>query len=340
MAGHMRAWQCASPGNTDAGLTLNDGAPRPSAASLKAGEILVRVVSAGLNPADYKLPQMGLAARALTSFPKTLGMDLGGQVAAVGEGVADVQTGDSVVARVDPLKAPGSLSEYVVVPRDGYAPLAGDTDLDWAAGVATAGLTAYQTIKPYVRPGDRVFINGGSGGTGTFGIQIAKLLGCHVTVSCSTAKAALCKELGADQVIDYKTADVLETLKKAGPVYSLAVDNVGTSPPYLHASSSAFLAPGAPFVVVAGAASCSYFVQVASALFRPAILGGGKNKVVVYLTKNRRDDLSQLAQWLVQGKLKTAVESTYEFADVPKAFAHLKKGSTAGKVVVHVAPKA
>lgn len=340
MAEHMRAWQVASPGNIDAGLKLNDKAARPSEKSLKAGEILIRVVSASLNPADYKLPEMGFVARGITRFPKTIGMDLGGQVAAVGEGVTDVNIGDGVVARVDPLKAPGSLSEYVVAPREGYAPLSADASLDWAAGVGTAGLTAYQSIKPYVKPGDKIFINGGSGGTGTFGIQIGKLLGCHVTVSCSTAKAALCKELGADEVIDYKTTDVLETLKKAGPVYSLAVDNVGTSPAYLHKSSSAFLTPEAPFVLVAGGASWGDLVQVASARFRPAMLGGGKNKVVIYMTKQRREDLSQLAQWLGEGKLKTAVESTYGFEDVLEAFEHLKKGSTAGKLVVHVAPKA
>ncbi|KND93521.1 Zinc-type alcohol dehydrogenase-like protein C16A3.02c [Tolypocladium ophioglossoides CBS 100239] len=340
MAEHMRAWQCARPGDVVAKLKLNDKAPRPSKQSLKADEILIKVVSASLNPADYKVPGMGLMARGLIPFPKTIGMDLSGQVAAFGEGITDVKPGDSVVSRLDPLKAAGSLSEYVVAPRDTYAPLSGDANLDWAAAIGTAGLTAYQCIKPHVKPGDKIFINGGSGGTGTFGIQIGKLLGCHVTVSCSTAKAALCKDLGADEVIDYKTTDVREALKKAGPVYNLLVDNVGTSPPYLHAKSSAFLTPEAPFVLVAGGASLSSLAQVASAMLRPAMLGGGKNKVVVFMTKKNREDLSQLAQWLAEGKLRTVVESTYDFADAVKAFEHLKKGSVAGKLVVHVAPKA
>ncbi|PNY23090.1 Zinc-type alcohol dehydrogenase-like protein [Tolypocladium capitatum] len=339
MAKHMRAWQCVRHGNIASGLKLNDKASRPSAQSLKANEILIKVVSATLNPADYKLPEMGIMARGIVSFPKTIGMDLGGQVAAVGKGVTDVKIGDSVLSRLDPLKAPGSLSEYVVAPREGYAPVSKDTDLDWAAGVGTGGLTAYQSIKPYVKPGDKIFINGGSGGTGTFGIQIGKLLGCHVTVSCSTAKAALCKDLGADQVIDYKTTDVLEALSKEGPVYNLFIDNIGTSFRRLHASSSAFLAPEAPFVLIGGGMTLTTVVQVSSVLLLPRMLGGGKNKFMMHATRSSREDLSQLAQWLVEGKLRTAVESTYEFADVLKAYEHLKKGSAAGKVVVHVAPK-
>jgi NADPH:quinone reductase-like Zn-dependent oxidoreductase len=85
--------------------------------------------------------------------------------------------------------------------------------------------------------------------------------------------------------------------------------------------------------------SLSSAANLASSLLRPAVLGGGKNKFVIYITKNRHNDLVQIAQWLGEGKLKTVVDSCFEFADVAKAFAHLKKGTSAGKVVVHVAPR-
>ncbi|KIN03333.1 hypothetical protein OIDMADRAFT_117349 [Oidiodendron maius Zn] len=334
----MKAWQVLSPGSVEDKLTLVDHEPQPSR-PLQAGELLVQVVSAGINPADYKVPGLGIAARAITTFPKTLGMDLSGRVVSVGEGVTDLNVGDNVLARLDPTQAPGSLSEYVIVPRDGYALLPKEFDLDLAAGAPTTALTAYQSIKPYVKAGDKIFINGGSGGTGTFGIQIAKILGCYVTVSCSTSKATLCKELGADEIIDYKTADVTEALKKSGHTYSHVVDNVGNSPPNLYSLSSAFLLPEAKYVFVGGAVSLRSAANLASSLLRPAVLGGGKNKFVMYVTKNRHDDLVQIAQWMGEGKLKTVMDSCFDFADVAKAFAHLKKGTSAGKVVVHVAPR-
>merc|ERR1719238_545022 len=105
------------------------------------------------------------------------------------------------------------------------APMPDGMQVDDMAGVGCTGLTMYQSIKPYVKEGDKIFINGGSGGTGIFGIQIAKALGCHVTTSCSGANVELCKGLGADEVLDYKSVDVVTALKEKGQVFSLVVDN-------------------------------------------------------------------------------------------------------------------
>ncbi|KAK2938618.1 hypothetical protein FoTM2_001836 [Fusarium oxysporum f. sp. vasinfectum] len=129
-------------------------------------------------------------------FPKTPGMDFGGRVVAIGPDILHIKTGDRVIGRMNPLNSAGSLSEYVVAAYDDIAVLPETVPLDQAGVAATAALTAYQSIVPFVKKGDKVFINGGSGGTGTFGIQIAKALGCHVTVSCSTAKVSLCRDLG------------------------------------------------------------------------------------------------------------------------------------------------
>lgn len=330
----MAAWQLATPGAVQDTLKLNI-VPRPSPTSLKAQDILIRVISTSINPADYKVPAMGLAY-AIMAFPKTPAMDLSGEVVAVGANVTDVLIGDHVMARMPALRRPGALSEYIVAQRGGYARLLRDVDLDLAAAIGTAGLTAYQTIKPYVKPGDKVFINGGSGGTGTFGIQIAKLLGCHVTVSCSTAKAALCKSLGADEIIDYKNSDVLEELGKFGPVFKLIVDNVGYSPPALYAKTSHVLLPDGVFVIVALGTHISDAVSAFGYLMRPLCLGGGANKLVMYLTSNNYDDWNELARWLNEGKLKAVIEKTFEFYETPAAFEHLQKGSAGGKVIIHV----
>lgn len=220
----MRGWQVASPGPLAKNLRLREDVPYPSQ-PLKEHQVLVRVAFASINPADYKLPEMGLPARALLKLPKTLAMDVSGRVVAVGSG-SSLQPGARVLGRLDPLHKPGGLSEYVVLDRDGCVAIADAVPFDQAAGVGTAGLTAFQSIVPNVAgiEGARVFLNGGTGGTGTFAIQIAKAAGCHVTVSCSTTKVDLCKGLGADEVIDYKTTDVVKYLQDQGPVYDLAVD--------------------------------------------------------------------------------------------------------------------
>ncbi|KAG8408061.1 hypothetical protein J3459_018219 [Metarhizium acridum] len=333
----MKAWQLATPGEVQTTLQLTTVARPPPA--LKPHEIQVRVISAAINPADYKVPAMGFGARAILPFPKTVGMDLSGEVVSVGSGVGDVRAGDRVMARVSPLRRPGALSEYVTVPRDGYARLSRGVDPDVAAAVGTAGLTAYQSIRPHVKPGDRVFINGGSGGVGTFGIQVAKLLGCHVTVSCSAAKAALCRSLGADDVIDYGAADVVDELAARGRVFSLIADNVGYDPPNLYARAGRVLLPDGVFVIVAAGKHIGHAASAVANLIRPSFLGGGKNKVVLYLTSSNRDDWDALAQWVNEGKLTAVIDKTFEFGDALQAFEHLQTGSTAGKVVIHVSSK-
>lgn len=225
----MRAWMYSSPGPIESTLGLIEDAPKP--ASPGKDQVLVSVTACALNPADYKVSELGFIARALVSFPKTVGMDLCGRVISVGSDVEDIKPGNQVLGRANPMAKFGTMSEQIVLERKHIAVIE-DDDFDFAqaAGLPTAALTAYQTIAPYVKPGDKIFVNGGSGGVGTLDIQVAKILGCHVTVSCSTAKVALCEDLGADEVIDYKITDVVQTLRKKGRQFSLIVDNVGNSP--------------------------------------------------------------------------------------------------------------
>ncbi|WZH49398.1 Quinone oxidoreductase [Fusarium acuminatum] len=336
MAQQMQAWQVAHPGSFESVFKLSDTVPKPTQQSLKSGQILVQVSRAAINPADYKIVELGMAARLITSFPKTPGMDLSGRVVAVADDVTDAKEGDLILARASPMKAFGSLAQFTVCEREGYSVIPKDLDLEQAAGVGTAGLTAYQTIAPYVKAGDQVFINGGSGGVGLWGIQIAKALGCQVTVSCSTGKADLCKSLGADSVIDYKTSDVLTELQKRGQVFSLCVDNVGNAPPNLYASSNDFLLPGSHFVFVGGHISAKSVLSLSTNLVRPSFLGGVKSKFVTYVTANKQKDLDQLRDWMAEGKVKTIVAATYSFQEADKAFEHLKKGSSGGKIIVRV----
>ncbi|KAH6676879.1 hypothetical protein F5X68DRAFT_213561 [Plectosphaerella plurivora] len=337
----MKAWQFATPGPFEKNLKLMDDLPRLPI-GLETDQLFIQVLSAGINPADYKVPELGVFAHAMIELPKTAGMDFCGKVVAVGKTIGDIRPGDLVLGRLEPSGSEGSLAEYIVASYDDVAKVHAGVDIDVAAGAPTAALTAYQTICPHVKKGDKIFINGGSGGTGTFGIQIAKALGCYVTVSCSADKQALCKELGADDTIDYTSADVTQVLKEGGQVYKLCVDNVGNSPPDLYTESDTFLVSKGQYVHVGGAMTLDGARRLSQSLLLPKFLGGGKRKFQTFIVKNDHDDLQQISDWIRDGKLKTIIDSTFEFADVPKAYEKLKgqHGQTPfGKIVVHVAPK-
>ncbi|VUC22161.1 unnamed protein product [Clonostachys rosea] len=332
----MRLWQLRSPGPLSQTLTLTTAA-RPSR-DVENGKVLVEVAVVGLNPADYKLAEAGLIARLQLPFPKTLGTDFSGTVVAVGSDIIDIKPGDNVLGRMFPFNAAGSLSEYVIASYDDVAVVSKTVSLEQAAGAATVAQTAYQTLAPVVKPGDKVFINGGSGGTGTFCIQIAKALGCHVTVSCSTTKVTLCRELGADEVMDYKRIDILSALQSGGNKYAVAIDNVGNL--NLFGSADRFLLPGGLFRLVGAPSSLSAALNLGynllSSKLLPAFLSGNKSTFSAHVTKNSHEDLAQIAALMEEGKVKTVVDSVFQFSDVLEAYQRLGTGSSTGKVLVHV----
>ena len=196
-------------------------------------------------------------------------------------------------------------------------------------------MTAIQATKPNVKKGDKVFINGGSGGTGTSSIQVAKALGCHVTTTCSTSNVELCKSLGADEIIDYKTQDVVKVLASKGRTFALAIDNVGT-PPNLYQSSSSFLLPSGKFVQIGMSPSIGGFARISRNVLQPGFLGGGKNGYQMLFAKTAADDIMQLGVWMKEGKVKAVVDSMWEWEDAPKAYEKSKTGRSKGKIVIRV----
>lgn len=334
----MKAWQYTdTTGGLEKNLELTEVA-RP-AEPVGEFEILVEVISASINPADHKVPELGLISRSVIRRPATPGMDFSGRVVSLGAKIDSFSIGETVFGRLAP-KQHGSLGQLIVVDTKNEACVAlpAGVDVDHAATVGTAGITAYEAIAPNVKSGDKVFINGGSGGTGTFGIQIAKALGCYVTVTCSSGKAQLCKTLGADEIIDYTTTNVAQKLKEAGQVYSLAVDNVG-SPPELYKAADDFLLPSGQFVQIGSSVSVESAKSVASRLLLPSFLGGGKRKFSLHVIKPKQDELRQLGRLMVEGKVKPAIDEVFKFEDAPRAFEKLKQGKVAGKIVIHVTNK-
>lgn len=209
----MRAWQfTTAAGGLENTLKLNSSAVLPKR---KPDQHLVQVLAASVNPVDYKLAEIPFFTRFILSKPATPAMDFAGRIVEPASG-SSLEPGQLVFGQVATSLIGGALAEYAIAKKEGVTPLPEGVSPTIGASVAVVGLTAYQSISPYVKEGSNIFINGGSGGTGVYGIQIAKLRECHVTTSCSTGNVELCKSLGADEVIDYKKEDVLETLVKSG----------------------------------------------------------------------------------------------------------------------------
>lgn len=341
----MRAWTYSNAsGGLDKALQLQTDTSPPPKTLLGKDSVLVHVSHMSLNPADYKVPELGLLSKLVIPVPASPGMDFSGTVTAVGSDVKTYQPGQKVFGRVEPIKNKyGALAEYIIV-KDGEgiatAPAGWEDKIDQLACVGTCGLTALQSIQSYASTGDKIFINGGSGGTGTFGIQIAKALGLHVTVSCSGANAELCRSLGADETIDYKEQKVSDVLKAKGKVFKLVVDNVGFTPPGqedLYTAANAFLVDDGHFIQVGGGASVQQIKSVVSRSFVPGFLGGGKRKFVMVVTKQNHEGLAKIGEWMREGKIKGVIDEVFQYEDAPKAYAKLKTGRAKGKIVVVVA---
>ncbi|KAI0431556.1 hypothetical protein F5Y09DRAFT_330256 [Xylaria sp. FL1042] len=356
----MRAWQYTKVGKSLASsLTLNPHARRPPTPPA-ADKLLVRVTHMSPNPADHKIPEIGRLASLLVtrSFTATPGMDYAGIVEEVGSKINSspsptstsstsststpahtYKPGDAVFGRVEQTPF-GTLGEYISTPVSGCVPLPPSVSPAAASTLGTAAQTAYQALHPFVRPGagDEVFINGGSGGVGTYAIQIAaKVLGCVVTTSCSTRNAALCASLGASTVLDYTATDVTAALRSRGRVFRLVVDGVGGSPADLYAAADDYLVPEGTFVQIGGDFSLSALSATLSRAMRPGILGGGKRTYKFMQVQTRHEDLAQLAQWLQEGKIQPVIDGdVIPFEEAPTAFEKLKTKRTRGNLVVKV----
>ncbi|MCJ1388391.1 hypothetical protein MMC18_001238 [Xylographa bjoerkii] len=345
----MRAQQWTTVSTTlSSALHLNTSAPVPSSKSLKPHQVLVHVHYSSLNPIDYKIPELPLIGRVIISKPAIPCVDFCGTVVAAGSGRKDLSPGQWVFGMLD-LPTYGACAEYIVVSsKESCVALPDGVKPEEAATVGCAGLSAYQSLVPYLskiaKKNDdskpKVFINGGSGGTGIFAIQFAKAKGCFVATTCSARNAELCYQLGADQVIDYTKQDVVATLVKIaqsqGGPFDLAVDNVGGAM-HLYWQSHRYLAPAANFVAVGANASLQALADVAKIFLWPRFLGGGQRKYVLFAGVTNAEQYSAVAEMFAEGKVRAVIEEIYRLEDLGKAFERLRTGRVRGKLVVRVA---
>ncbi|KXH65245.1 zinc-binding oxidoreductase [Colletotrichum salicis] len=308
----------------------------PSSLDLGKEELIIEVISASLNPADYKVPESTLIGRLMVARPATPAMDFCGRVVATHLSSSSFQIGQLVFGGYAGVGQRGTLAEYIIISRAHCAPLPDGIDPDQGAAIGTAATTAWQSLMPdALQAGGKVFINGGSGGTGTWATQLAKALGVEVVTTCSTKNIDLCRQLGADEVIDYRKEDILSKLKDRGKVFDLIIDNVGNSSE-LYDNSSAILKPNGTFVMVGVGESLtlSGSFSMLSKIICPKILGGERFYFV--RMQNTADYFRRIGKLMVEGETKAVVDSTFGFEQVPEAYRRLREGHAKGKIIVHV----
>jgi NADPH:quinone reductase-like Zn-dependent oxidoreductase len=295
-------------------------------------EVLVRVRAASLNLADWYAvtgrPWIGRTQMGLFK-PKTnrLGVDYAGTVEAVGKDVTEFRPGDDVFGGRD-----GAYAEYVCARADRSMALKpANVTFEQAAAVPIAAITALQGLrdKGQVRPGQKVLINGASGGVGTFAVQIAKVLGAQVTAVCSTANVDTARSIGADHVIDYTREDFTRSDER----YDLMLDIAGSRS---WSECRRVLDPQATLVIVGGSkrnrllGPLGHLVKVRVAAFRSS------RKVVFYIAKFNKADMEVLRELLETGRVTPVIDRRYELSDIADALGYMGEGHARAKIVLTV----
>lgn len=327
-----KIWQYSkATGGLENHLVLNE-VPTPNP---KSKEHLIRVIAVSLNPVDFK-PAEAPIGGLLVRKPATPGYDVAGEIVVPAPGSA-FKPGQLVFGGTgrSPF-AGGALSEYITAPTNQILAIPEGVSVAQAAALPIAALTAYQTIKPNTKPGDKILLNGGSGGVGHFGIQIAKALGCHVTVTCSSKNVDFCKSLGADEVVDYTKGDVVESLKALGYPFDLVIDNVGSNHD-MYWKCDQYTKPKAKWINIASSPSAADISFMAKGLLLPSFLGGQSRKFEGFYAQPVEKDLQQIVDWAKEGKIKVHIDTTFPFSDVAGAFRKLKTGRTRGKLIIDLA---
>ncbi|KAJ2982885.1 hypothetical protein NQ176_g1093 [Zarea fungicola] len=277
----------------------------------------------------------GPMGKLMSTLPVIPGVDFAGRVIATHADETVFRENQFVFGALSKPSRFGTLGKHIIIPTSQCAVVPEGVELSQAAAAGTAALTSYQALSyggSTIR-GQQVFINGGGGGTGTFAIQFAKAQGARVTTTCSTNKAELCKSLGADEILNYCTVDIVSELSSKGQRFDLAIDNVGL-PNDLYRQSHTFLKPSGTFVQVSATLSVSGMASILAKAIRSRFPGGAGRRFHFLTVESKQDDLVKIGQWLSNGAVKCVIDEIVEYNDVKRAFAKLADGHARGKIIV------
>ena len=297
------------------------------------GEVLVKVLAASVNPLDWhymrgspyimRLMGAGLSKPSDTS----MGVDFAGTVEAVGNNVDNFKPGDEVFGGRS-----GAFAEYVIVPADrALAMKPANMTFEQAAAVPIAAITALQALrdKGKLAAGQKVLINGASGGVGTFAVQIAKSFGAEVTGVCSTRNVEMVRSIGADHVFDYKK----ENYTESGEQYDLIIDNVGNHSLF---ANKRVLKPDGALVMVGGKSGNwlgPLMRPIGALMLSPFV----DQDFIMILAQMRQDDLVVLGDLMRAGQLTPILdENRYRLRDVPAAIQYSEDGHARGKIIINM----
>jgi NADPH:quinone reductase-like Zn-dependent oxidoreductase len=298
------------------------------------GEVLVRVRAAGVNPGDWAimsgLPYIARPVYGLRKPKNSVrGTDVAGTVEAVGTGVTRFQLGDEVFGWCSGLG--GAFAEYASASEEALAPKPANLTFEQAAAVPMAGLVALQALRDHggVRAGQKVLINGASGGVGTFTVQIAKALGAEVTGVCSTGNVEMVRSIGADHVIDYTREDFTRKEQR----YDFILDNVAN-----HSLSDLrrALTPTGTLVPNGGGFDNHWFAGGGRVIGAHVLNRFVSHTLRPFLVAPKLEDLLDLKDLIEAGKVVPVIGRAYPLSETLQAINHVGGGHAKGKVVITV----
>ncbi|RYU82902.1 NAD(P)-dependent alcohol dehydrogenase [Hymenobacter persicinus] len=295
--------------------TLPTPTPRPD-------QILVRVRASSVNPIDWKIRSGAMKLITGSDFPKVPGRDVAGEVAAVGANVTRCKAGDRVYGMAAGIQ--GANAEYALLDESAFAFIPEASSFEQAAAIPLGALTALQALHHHgqLLSGDRVLINGASGGVGSFAVQMAKALGAgEVTGVCGPDNAELVSSLGADRILNHHEHDFTRDLSR----YDLVFDAVAKSS-YLAARPA--LRRNGRYVSTAPEPKAAVTGAVAAAF--------SDKKQSVFLAANRGTDLALITAWLGAGTLRPIIDRVFPLAETAAAHRYSESGKAAGKIVLSV----
>lgn len=302
-------------------------------------EVLAEIHAASINPIDFKIRDGKVKMLLKYEMPLILGNDFSGVITKVGLKVTRFKVGDEIYARPRKNKI-GTFAEYIAIHEDDIALKPKNLSFEEAASIPLVGLTSYQALHDIMQlqKGQKILIHAGSGGVGTFAIQLAKIMGATVTTTASEAGANLVKSLGADEIINYKTEKFEDILKD----YDAVFDTIGGT---TLEKSFNIIKSGGNIVSVSGMPNARFGKEFGSGFFKTLLFSLASKKLTALEKKHNAqysflfmkpsgDQLRTIANYIESGKIKPVIDRVFPFEDAQKAMEYSEAGRAKGKIIV------
>ncbi|MEI4603640.1 NADP-dependent oxidoreductase [Bacillus cereus] len=308
---------------------------------IKEYEVLAEIHAASINPIDFKIRDGKVKMLLKYEMPLILGNDFAGVITKVGSKVTRFKVGDAIYARPRKNKI-GTFAEYIAIHEDDIALKPKNLSFEEAASIPLVGLTSYQALHDIMQlqKGQKILIHAGSGGVGTFAIQLAKIMGATVTTTASEAGANLVTSLGADEIINYKTEKFEDILKN----YDAVFDTIGGAT--LEKSFNIIKSRG-NIVSVSGMPNARFGKEFGSGFFKTLLFSLASKKLTALEKKHNAqysflfmkpsgDQLRTIANYIEAGKIKPVIDRVFPFEDAQKTMEYSESGRAKGKIIVKI----